>query len=121
MFQFGKFFWPLITGAQLVYRLPDIHKDPIDLNRNLIGKYEHYNVHFVPSMLGSLIENSAKFKAIMQIPNRVFVSGEALQQGITEIISEQLPKHELYNLYGPTEATIDVTHYDVSTKRQESR
>jgi len=102
-----EFFWPLMTGAQLVLAKPGGHRDTTYLAR-LINDAEITTLHFVPSML----------QVFLQDPNagacgsvkRVICSGEALPLDLQERFFTTLDA-QLHNLYGPTEATIDVTYW----------
>jgi amino acid adenylation domain-containing protein len=102
-----EFFWPLMTGAQLVLAKPGGHRDTTYL-ANLIDSIKITTLHFVPSML----------QVFLQDPNagactslkRVICSGEALSFDLQQHFFTTL-NAQLHNLYGPTEAAIDVTHW----------
>ena len=103
-----ELFWPLMTGAKLVYAEPEGHKDPGYL-RDLIIEQGISTLHFVPSMLN----------VFLQIPDlelctsvsRVFCSGEALQTEQERTFFVRLRNAQLHNLYGPTEASVDVSYF----------
>ncbi|WP_425430497.1 non-ribosomal peptide synthase/polyketide synthase [Chitinophaga niastensis] len=102
--------WPLITGAKMVFALPEGQKDAVYL-RNVINRYRVTMIHFVPSMLNAFLE-------IMEAGEKcslhsVICSGEALQSQHIQDFQHKLPGVRLYNLYGPTEAAIDVTCWEV--------
>ena len=102
-----EFFWPLMTGAQLVVAKPEGHKDPEYLIHT-IREQGITTLHFVPPMLHILLETE-------QLPfclslRRVICSGEALPCELQRRFFEQ-SHAELHNLYGPTEAAVDVTHW----------
>ncbi|RBL91355.1 non-ribosomal peptide synthase/polyketide synthase [Chitinophaga flava] len=100
-----ELFWPLITGARLVFAQPGGEKDGAYLSRT-IERYGVTTIHFVPSMLQAFTENlTAGACAGLR---RVLCSGEALQAGHIRSYRSKL-KAPLYNLYGPTEAAIDVS------------
>ncbi|HSS01494.1 MAG TPA: amino acid adenylation domain-containing protein [Kofleriaceae bacterium] len=101
-----EFFWPLMTGAQLVMARPHGHKDPGYL-AELIQQAGVTTLHFVPSMLQAFLahEGSARCTGLA----RVICSGEALPAPLVRGFHERLPGVELHNLYGPTEAAVDVT------------
>ncbi|MEJ7747526.1 MAG: amino acid adenylation domain-containing protein, partial [Luteimonas sp.] len=106
-----EFMWPLSVGARLVLAKPAGHKDPVYLTE-LIRAEQITKLHFVPSMLGSMLAlgdlshcNSLK---------QVFCSGEALTLHHVAQFHAQCPGTELHNLYGPTEAAIDVSFWDCS-------
>ena len=50
-----ELFWPLMTGAKLVYAEPEGHKDPGYL-RDLIIEQGISTLHFVPSMLNVFLQ-----------------------------------------------------------------
>jgi amino acid adenylation domain-containing protein len=104
-----EFIWTLAYGAQLVVARPEGHKDPEYLCQ-LITDKQVTKLHFVPSMLGVIVEN-ANFKQCNSI-KQVFCSGEALQQEQVKNFRKILPTARLHNLYGPTEAAIDVSYWD---------
>ncbi|WP_047197779.1 non-ribosomal peptide synthase/polyketide synthase [Caldimonas brevitalea] len=101
-----EFFWPLMTGAQLVMARPEGHKDPAYLAQ-LIQAAGVTTLHFVPSMLQVFLghEGAAACRSLQ----RVICSGEALPAALARSCLAQLPKAQLHNLYGPTEAAVDVT------------
>ena len=107
-----EFFWPLISGAQLVIARADGHKDPAYMTE-IMQQAGITTVHFVPSMLGAWLEH----QQLVGVPvpaslKRVLCSGEALGYHLQQQFFEQLPTPvELHNLYGPTEAAVDVTHW----------
>ncbi|WP_247671266.1 amino acid adenylation domain-containing protein, partial [Pseudoalteromonas sp. MMG005] len=104
-----EFVWTLAYGGQLVVAKPDGHKDPEYLC-DLIQSQGITKMHFVPSMLGVILEHN-EFKNSGSV-KQVFCSGEALQQGHVKAFRDNLPTAELHNLYGPTEAAIDVSYWD---------
>ncbi|WP_176358215.1 non-ribosomal peptide synthetase [Mycobacterium persicum] len=110
-----EIFWPLIVGARLVIAEPEVHKDPAALVRTIVEQ-DVTTVHFVPSMLRSLLAQPGVTDCVGL--RRVFCSGEVLPDDLQDRFLATLDA-ELYNLYGPTEAAIDVTHYHC--KRGEPR
>ena len=78
-----EFFWPLMTGARLVVAEPDGHRDPAYLC-TLIARESVTTLHFVPSMLGVLIEQEAAAFARCTSLRQVFSSGEALPRNLVE-------------------------------------
>lgn len=100
-----EFFWPLITGAQLIVTKPEGHKDPRYLI-DLIQKERVTTIHFVPSMLDIFLAEP-DVSACTSL-KRVFCSGEALSLSLQNRCFAQLSA-DLHNLYGPTEAAIEVT------------
>ncbi|PSL42360.1 amino acid adenylation domain-containing protein, partial [Chitinophaga niastensis] len=103
--------WPLITGARLVFALPDGHKDAGYL-KAMIAQHKVTTIHFVPSMLTVFLESiSSGDGADLR---RVICSGEALAPQQVPAFRDKLPAAELYNLYGPTEAAIDVSYWHAS-------
>nr|WP_290447367.1 non-ribosomal peptide synthetase [Pseudomonas sp. 21LCFQ010] len=104
-----EFFWPLITGAQLVMAKPEGHKDPAYLKR-IIDQQQITTLHFVPSMLEVFLAHGEAGDCTSL--KRVVCSGEALPGHLVRRFKTQLPHSELHNLYGPTEAAVDVTAWD---------
>ena len=103
-----EFFWPLMTGAQLVVAEPGAHRDPARLVA-LIEQQAISTLHFVPSMLQVFLQSPDL--AGCHSLRRIVCSGEALPLEAQSQVFARLPKAALYNLYGPTEAAIDVTHW----------
>ena len=106
-----EFFWPFITGAQLVMAPPEAHRDPQALQQ-LFARYRVTTTHFVPSMLAAFVGALSTPDAIASCATlrRVFCSGEALPTALCREW-EQLTAAPLHNLYGPTEAAVDVSWY----------
>lgn len=104
-----EFLWPLVSGAGIVLAKPDGHKDSIYLSE-LICTQKVTKLHFVPSMLGSMLSlgDLTQCKSL----NQVFCSGEALPMSYVREFQSRYPFIELHNLYGPTEAAIDVSYWD---------
>ncbi|MGX5686870.1 amino acid adenylation domain-containing protein [Chryseobacterium cucumeris] len=102
---------PFITGSSLVIAKPEGHKDVLYL-QNLINKEHVTIIHFVPSMLGSFLENLEKDKA--NSLSHIVCSGEELTLNLVQHCRERFAEAQLHNLYGPTEAAIDVTAIDLS-------
>jgi amino acid adenylation domain-containing protein len=102
-----EFFWPLMTGAQLVIARPGGHRDPRYL-ADALSREKITTLHFVPSMLRSFLEavEIPKCSTVRQI----FCSGEALPADLQRQFFSRMDA-DLYNLYGPTEAAVDVTHW----------
>src|SRR5439155_15851563 len=70
-----EFFWPLLTGARLVFAQPEGHKDPRYL-ADLIAREKISTVHFVPSMLEVFLEVPG-LEELASL-RRVVASGESL-------------------------------------------
>ena len=105
-----EFWWPFITGAQLVMAEPEAHRDPQAMQQ-FFARYGVTTTHFVPSMLAAFVASlDADSVAACRTLRRVFCSGEALP---TELCREweRLTGAPLHNLYGPTEAAVDVSWY----------
>ena len=102
-----EFFWPLLSGANMVIAQPGGHRDSSYLV-DLIINENVTTLHFVPSMLRIFLEEKGieNCKSI----RRVICSGEALTHELQKKFFERLDT-ELHNLYGPTEAAVDVTYY----------
>lgn len=102
-----EFFWPLMTGAQLVVAKPDQHKDSLALIDTIIRE-QVTTIHFVPSMLQAFIDTPGVENCTSL--RRVICSGEALPADLVARFQKKLPVG-LHNLYGPTEASVDVSHW----------
>ncbi|KAJ9430614.1 amino acid adenylation domain-containing protein [Pantoea sp. YR343] len=103
-----EFFWPLMTGAQLMMAPPEAHRDPQALWQ-LIDDYRVTTLHFVPSMLAAFVGHlTAQTERACPTLRRVFCSGEALACDLARSYQEVIAA-PLHNLYGPTEAAVDVT------------
>ena len=100
-----EFFWPLMTGAQLVVSEPGGHRDADYLIRE-IRRAGVTTLHFVPSMLQAFVE--AEGVEQCRSLKRVICSGEALPAELRQRFFARIDC-ELHNLYGPTEAAVDVT------------
>ncbi|WP_052691927.1 non-ribosomal peptide synthetase [Teredinibacter purpureus] len=104
-----EFMWPLYSGANIVLAKPGGHKDPLYLCE-LIQQAGVTKLHFVPSMLGSILTVGGLEQC--DSVKQVFCSGEALAIAHVEQFQQQCPTAQLHNLYGPTEAAIDVSAWD---------
>ncbi len=107
-----EFFWPLITGAELIIAAPGIHRDPA-LLACCIQQYKVTTLHFVPSMLMLFLSQVSHCPSL----RLVFCSGEALSYELANHFKKN-SHAQLHNLYGPTEVSIDVTFWDCSKKTQ---
>ncbi len=110
-----EFFWPLLTGAQLVIAHPGGHRDSAYLVKLIIDE-QVTTLHFVPSMLRIFLEE--RDVALCRSLRRVICSGEALPFELQKSFFERL-QAGLHNLYGPTEAAVDVTYW--ACERESSR
>jgi amino acid adenylation domain-containing protein/FkbM family methyltransferase len=102
-----EFFWPVITGASLVFAEPGGHRDPGYL-ASLIEEWRITTLHFVPSMLQVFLAEHTLPR--MSALRRVICSGEGLAVDLKERFFRRIDS-ELHNLYGPTEAAVDVTYW----------
>ncbi|MBS0181971.1 MAG: amino acid adenylation domain-containing protein [Nitrospira sp.] len=109
-----EFFWPLMTGAELVLAQPDEHKDGLRLKERII-RQGITTLHFVPLMLQAFLETPG-VEACADTLRRVICSGEALGAPVQRQCWMRLPGVELHNLYGPTETAIDVTAWSCNPK-----
>lgn len=102
-----EFFWPLMTGAQLLIAQPGGHQDP-DYLVHTIQTWSVTTIHFVPSMLRQFLDTPGIEECVSL--KRVICSGEALARDLETRFFERL-QVRLDNLYGPTETAIDVTSW----------
>ena len=108
-----EFFWPLMTGAQLVMAPPEAHRDPAQL-KALIEHHRITTLHFVPSMLAAFLEaQPAAQPMVLPSLRQVFCSGEALSVDLARQW-QAVVGCALHNLYGPTEAAVDVSYQPAS-------
>ncbi|HEX3529301.1 MAG TPA: amino acid adenylation domain-containing protein, partial [Thermoanaerobaculia bacterium] len=109
-----EFFWPLLTGARLVFAKPEGHKDPLYL-LDVIRREGITTLHFVPSMLEAFLDAPGLEElASLRRLRRVLASGEALSPQLVRRFQERIGNPgqvELHNLYGPTEASVDVSFW----------
>ncbi|HJX29310.1 MAG TPA: amino acid adenylation domain-containing protein, partial [Thermoanaerobaculia bacterium] len=110
-----EFFWPLLTGARLVFARPEGHRDPAYL-AGLIAREGITTLHFVPSMLQAFLEapgldQPGGHPGTLQSVRRVMASGEALPPDLVRRFFARFGHAELHNLYGPTEASVDVSFW----------
>ncbi|WP_342706338.1 amino acid adenylation domain-containing protein [Burkholderia arboris] len=101
-----EFFWPLVTGARLVFARPGGQRET-DYLAALIERERITTIHFVPSMLRAFLDHP-DLDAHCTSLRRVVCSGEALPYDLQQRCFERLDVG-LYNLYGPTEAAVDVS------------
>ncbi|MGY6236441.1 amino acid adenylation domain-containing protein [Burkholderia ambifaria] len=104
-----EFFWPLITGARLVFARPGGQRET-DYLVELIERERITTVHFVPSMLRAFLDHP-DLDAHCTSLRRVVCSGEALPYDLQQRCLARLDV-KLFNLYGPTEAAVDVTAWE---------
>ncbi|PRG06999.1 non-ribosomal peptide synthetase [Burkholderia ambifaria] len=104
-----EFFWPLITGARLVFARPGGQRET-DYLVELIERERITTVHFVPSMLRAFLDHP-DLDAHCTSLRRVVCSGEALPYDLQQRCLARLDVR-LFNLYGPTEAAVDVTAWE---------
>ncbi|WP_175728903.1 non-ribosomal peptide synthetase/type I polyketide synthase [Burkholderia ambifaria] len=104
-----EFFWPLVTGARLVFARPGGQRET-DYLVELIERERITTVHFVPSMLRAFLDHP-DLDAHCTSLRRVVCSGEALPYDLQQRCLARLDVR-LFNLYGPTEAAVDVTAWE---------
>ncbi|VWD46488.1 non-ribosomal peptide synthetase/type I polyketide synthase [Burkholderia contaminans] len=104
-----ELFWPLVTGARLVFARPGGQRET-DYLVELIERERITTIHFVPSMLRAFLDHP-DLDAHCASLRRVVCSGEALPHDLQQRCLERLDA-KLYNLYGPTEAAVDVTAWE---------
>ncbi|HVR96505.1 MAG TPA: amino acid adenylation domain-containing protein, partial [Thermoanaerobaculia bacterium] len=104
-----ELFWPLVTGARLVFARPEGHRDPAYL-ADLIVREGITDLHFVPSMLQAFLENPE----LPDLPSlRLAMSGgEPLTLDLMRRFQARVPEAGMFNRYGPTEASVSVTIWE---------
>jgi amino acid adenylation domain-containing protein len=100
-----ELFWPLWSGAELVFARPGGHLDPAYLS-TLIRERAVTTLHFVPSMLQVFLDQPER-PALPSL-RRVICSGEALPADLRDRALRELGV-PLFNLYGPAETAIEVS------------
>ncbi|WP_298734505.1 amino acid adenylation domain-containing protein [uncultured Chitinophaga sp.] len=105
-----ELFLPLISGATVVFAVPDGHKDPFYL-QSLVEAEKVSIIHFVPSMLNIFL--SSLEQGACSSLQHIVCSGEALPAKVVKACRQQQGSR-IHNLYGPTEAAIDVTAVDLT-------
>ncbi|MCW4351913.1 non-ribosomal peptide synthase/polyketide synthase [Hoyosella sp. YIM 151337] len=98
----AELFWPLQTGARIVFAKPGGHRDPEYL-AEVIAAQKITVTHFVPSMLEVYLGVTAGEG--LEHLRIVFSGGEALSAALARRFSRATTAG-LYNVYGPAEATI---------------
>ncbi|HVR95616.1 MAG TPA: amino acid adenylation domain-containing protein, partial [Thermoanaerobaculia bacterium] len=101
-----ELFWPLVTGARLVFARPEGHRDPVYL-ADLIVREGITDLHFVPSMLQAFLDNPE----LPDLPSlRLAMSGgEPLTLELMRRFQTRVPGAGMFNRYGPTEASVSVS------------
>ena len=102
-----ELFLPLISGATLVFAIPEGHKDVVYLVKHIQDE-KITRIHFVPSMLTAFLEEEDITK-ITSLKS-VICSGEVLPVSVKDKFFNKM-NASLYNLYGPTEAAVDVSYW----------
>jgi amino acid adenylation domain-containing protein len=110
-------FWPLISGARLVFAKPGGQKDPAYLVE-VINACRITVLHFVPSMLEVFLQH--RDVSSCRSLRHVICSGEALSPGTVQRFFRLGLPARLHNLYGPTEASVDVSAWECSPDSEET-
>ncbi|MGV9712569.1 amino acid adenylation domain-containing protein [Gordonia sp. NPDC003424] len=103
-----EFFWPLMTGAQLVLAAPGAERDSAQLARALAENGVTV-CHFVPSALDAFLAEPVS--GGLRSLRLVVCSGEALPVHTLERAMDVFGPDAVHNLYGPTEAAVDITSW----------
>ncbi|MBD0260767.1 MAG: amino acid adenylation domain-containing protein, partial [Cytophagales bacterium] len=121
-----ELFWWSLSGASLCILPEGQEKEPQCILEH-IDRYRVSVLHFVPSMLSSMLDylpGNVGPEALRTL-RQVFASGEALRPDVVSKFNQVINGHSrriaLTNLYGPTEATIDVSYYDCRLGAGEER
>ncbi|MBD8529925.1 MULTISPECIES: non-ribosomal peptide synthetase [unclassified Massilia] len=120
-----ELFWPLISGATLVFARPGGHQDPAYL-AGLVDAAAIDTLHFVPSMLQVFLDqfgqgNQSDRAGRCPSLATIVCSGEELPAALRQRCLAALPQARLHNLYGPTEAAIDVTFWECRSEEGAAR
>ncbi|MDB5014987.1 MAG: hypothetical protein JWQ25_3189, partial [Daejeonella sp.] len=113
-----ELFWPVWYGAAVVFARPEGHKDVTYLI-DIIQKAGITSINFVSSMLSPFQEalQSADFKQKdLSSLRYLFCGGEPLTLQQVKKTHDLMPHAAIKNVYGPTEASINLLHYDCSSK-----
>lgn len=101
-----EFFWPLLTGAELVLAAPGSERDSHRIAAELVDNAITV-CHFVPSAFAAFLgEPGARNAPSLRL---VICSGEALPVETLAVADDVLGAGKVHNLYGPTEAAVDIT------------
>ncbi|WP_321335970.1 non-ribosomal peptide synthetase [Breoghania sp.] len=110
-----ELFWPLVTGARLVFAAPGVHRDPEALAQE-IQRRQITVLHFVPTMLRHYTASAPVSESV----RLAVFSGEALAGDQPAQARAVFPNAQLENLYGPTEAAVDVTSWTCDPETQDT-
>jgi len=102
---------PLLLGGSLFVAKADGHRDPDYLLATLADQAISI-VHFVPSMLGPLLDRVEQTPTALSALRILQSGGEALTEALRARTHRCLPNVTLYNEYGPAETSIDVCCYE---------
>ena len=104
-----EFFWPLMTGARLVWRARAA-TGPAPTCADDRAREAITTMHFVPSMLRVFLEAAGARRAAPRCGG-CSRAARRCRRELARRFFERLgaPGVELHNLYGPTEAAVDVT------------
>jgi amino acid adenylation domain-containing protein len=99
-----EFFWPLLSGHELVLAQGDARKNPADLPA-LVNAHQIAAIQFVPATLQLFLD---------ALPEQgcpglkyVFCGGGALTTDLARSVIEKLPQVQLINVYGVSECAVD--------------
>ncbi|MBB5194994.1 non-ribosomal peptide synthetase [Anaerocolumna cellulosilytica] len=107
----SELMFPLSCGAAVIITTDQEQQDFDTLVRIIIEKNVDF-VHFTPSRLNILLENSANDAVWCRIKHMI-VGGEALPESVFTRLKRKY-NGRIYNFYGPTEATVWTTFKDLS-------
>ncbi|MYU24821.1 non-ribosomal peptide synthetase [Streptomyces sp. SID8352] len=98
-----EMFWPLVSGASLVFPHPQGHHDPAHLAEVVAG-HGVTAATFVPTQLNAFL--ATPLAVTCRRLRRLVSIGEVLQPSTVAAVRRTLPQVELFNVYGPTEAAV---------------
>ncbi|WP_027835366.1 non-ribosomal peptide synthetase [Maritalea myrionectae] len=103
-----EFFWPLLSGHELVLAQGDARKNPAHLHE-LVNAHQIAAIQFVPATLQLFLDalpeqgsHSLKY---------VFCGGGALTTDLARLVTEKLPQVQLINVYGVSECAVDSAYH----------
>ncbi|MGH9762656.1 MAG: AMP-binding protein, partial [Blastocatellia bacterium] len=111
-----EFFWPLITGAELVIARPGGHVES-GYMVDLVIRRGITILQLVPSVLQLLVEEPG-FSGCKSL-RLVYCGAEALRQSLIDAFYASVDS-KLNNVYGPTEAAMHVTFWPCESGRDRS-
>jgi amino acid adenylation domain-containing protein len=110
-----EIFGPLLRGVPGVIVPDDVVRNPRELVR-FLAAHRVTRIVLVPSLLRTMLEETADLKESLPELSFWVSSGEALPPGLCEAFREAMPGARLLNLYGSSEVAADSTSFEVGQR-----